>query len=280
MSVRDLLDKMEAAEEAFLKAEFLAPVTAGGSVRVRIAGLVCTLSVEGLESPGWAILRPLALDQARVVGSPSPAQIREYLTLFPAVRMILVRHTEGCWWAMPAKAGDSRFRVEGPVPVYLAAGAEAFQHAITRFDGQNFWFQEVERRRNPAVAAYLRQAQAARTPPAELHKPTLTAEERAAYAWLCSPADVVPRSSTEERLRKALAHAGAELNSFSEREESYTVTYTVDGRSHQSVVRRGDLTVLAAGICLAGGDRHFDLASLVGVLREGARGRRLVPAGQ
>jgi len=270
---------MEAAEEAFLKAEFLAPVLAGGSVRVRIAGLICTLRVVGDPEPGepgWAILKPLALDRAQVVARPSPIQIRDYLGLFPAVRLILARHAEGCWLAMPARAGDSRFRIDGPVPLYLVAGAEAFQQVIARFDGQTFWFQEVDRRRNPAVAAYLREALAAETPPAGLRRPTLTAEERDAYGWVYGAIEAAQRDRLEARLREALAHAGAQMASYVEREDSYTVTYTVDGRLHRSTVRRDDLTVLAAGICLAGQDRRFDLASLVGVLREGAQGRRLV----
>ncbi len=276
MSVNHLLDKMQAAEESFLKAEFLAPVPAGGRVRVRIAGLICTLAVVGDAEPGWAILKPLALDRAQAVARPSPRQIRQYLGLFPAVRLILARHEQGGWRAMPAHAADARFRIDGPVPLYLASGAEAFQQVIARFDGHTFWFQEVDRRRNPAVAAYLREALAAGTPPAELHRPTLTAQERQAYAWVHAPIEQAQRDRQAGRLREALAHAGAEMASYVERDDSYTVVYTVDGRPHRSTVRRDDLTVLAAGICLSGEDRRFDLASLVGVLREGARGWRLV----
>jgi hypothetical protein len=68
-----------------------------------------------------------------------------------------------------------------------------------------------------------------------------------------------------------LAHAGADLRDFADRGDVYRVTYTVDGRRHTSVVNKNDLTVQSAGVCLSGGDRAFDLHSLVGVLREGER---------
>ncbi len=57
MSIHDLLDKMESAEDDFLQTEFLAPVLPGGRVRVRIAGVVCTLRVVDRRQPGWAILK-------------------------------------------------------------------------------------------------------------------------------------------------------------------------------------------------------------------------------
>jgi hypothetical protein len=77
------------------------------------------------------------------------------------------------------------------------------------------------------------------------------------------------RASGERRLREALEHAGATLRDFAERGDVYSVSYTVDGQRHTSIVGKADLGVQTAGICLSGEDRKFDLHSLVGVLREG-----------
>jgi hypothetical protein len=276
MDIHDLLDKMASAEDAFLDAEFLAPVLPDGQVRVRIAGLVCTLRVVGRYDPGWAILKPLALDRARVVDKAGLGQIRDYLALFPEVRLLLVARAGSDWLALPAHRGDTRFQAAGPVPVHLATAVEPFQRIVARYDGTHFWFQGVDRRRSPAIAAYLREALQAETPPESLHKPTLTAEERDAYRLLYEAVEAARRDQVEVRLAEALAHAGAEFSSYIEREDVYTVTYTVDGQPHRSTVRKDDLSVTVAGICLAGQDRRFDLQSLVGVIREGARGRRLV----
>lgn len=277
MSIHDLLDRMESAERAFLETKFLAPVLPDGQVRVRIAGLICTLRVTGRPEPGWAILKPLSLDRACIVERPGLRQIRDYLALFPAVRLLLVARAaghpepvQGAWLAVPAHRGDVRFEINGVVRVHLVSGAEPFQRIIARFDGIHFWFQEVDRRRSPAIAAYLREAFAAEMGPQDLHKPTMTAEERDAYRLAYEAIEAARRDRVEAQLADALAHAGAELASYIEREDAYTVTFTVDGERHRSTVRKDDLTVLVAGVCLHGQDRRFDLQSLVGVLREGA----------
>jgi hypothetical protein len=280
MGIHSLLDKMESAEDAFLETEFLAPVLPGRQVRVRITGLICTLRVIGEAEAGWAILKPLSLDRARVVARPSLRQIRDFLALFPALRLVMLVRAGPDWLGLPAHRGDTRFQIAGPVRVHLAVGVEPFQHVVARFDGTHFWFQEVDRRRSPAIAAYLREALADETEPGALHKPTLTAEEREAYRWAHDALVEARRDQVELRLSDALAHAGAKLASYIERDDAYTVAFSVDGRPHRSTVRKDDLTVLVGGICLAGQDRRFDLQSLVGVIREGARGGILVPVGR
>jgi hypothetical protein len=275
MNVRDLLDKMESAEEAFLQTEFLSPVIPGGQVRVRIAGVVCTLSVEGATEAGWAILKPSSLNAARMVGQPTLRQVRDYLALFPQIKLILLARKRRDWMALQAHKGDRRFEIDGPVHVHLAEGVEPFQQIVARFDGAQFWFQEVDRRRSPAIAAYLREALAAETPPENVRKTTLTAEEREAYgiAYKATEAarKVARRERDESRISDAVAHAGAELVSFMEQRGAYAVTFTVGQRQHRTVVRSDDLTVLVAGICLSGQDQRFDLQSLVGVMREAQR---------
>lgn len=279
MNINDLLNKMEAAEDAFLQTEFLTPVLPYGQVRVRIAGVVCTLRVVGEREPGWAILKPRSLGEARVVGKPGLKQVREFLSLFPAVRLILVARGPEAWLALPAQQSDNRFRLSGPVSVEFVQGAAPFQQVLARFDGSHFWFEEIDRRRSPAIAAYLRDALQAETPPDNLHKATLTSEERAAYLLALRAVEAARRDRVEVRLAEALAHAGAEFASYIERDDTLTVTYTVDGRAHRSTVQKDDFSVMVAGICLSGQDRRFDLQSLVGVLREGKERNHLVYVG-
>lgn len=269
MPIDDILNKLEAAERGFLEREVLAPVLAGRPVSVRIAGVVCTLRVEGPRAEGWQILRPIALDRARIVRPARLAEVRAYLRLFPAVRLIAVARDRHTWHALTAAQGDTRVSISAPAPVLLAeAGLQPFETVIARFDGRLFYYEQRDSRRNPALAAYLREALAAATPPAELRKPGLSAEERAAYTWAWGLLEVARLDGVTARLGEALAHAGAELRSFLERDDVYAVTYSVGEERHTSIVRKNDLTVLTAGICLSGRDADFDLASLVGVLQE------------
>lgn len=288
MSIDDVINRLADAERRFAGQEFLAPLVGEGRVQVRIAGVVCRLRVTGLPQGfrGWAVLRAGSASRAEFVRAAGMAETAAYLRLFPAVALIIV--TPGrCAEALPARRGDARFHIAGPVPVWLGEdGLERFDSVLARFDGRLFWYERRDPSRDPAIAAYLREQLARREegglPPAAgtLHKCGLAREEREAYAYSRERLVQAQQSAVERRLAEALAHAGAELGSYAERADAYVVTYTVDGRQHVSTVRRDDLTVLTAGICLSGQDRRFDLASLVGVLREGAERGRLVWVGE
>ena len=57
----------------------------------------------------------------------------------------------------------------------------------TRFDGSQFWYAAPDSRWDPATASYLRQELGRLTPPEQLQRPGLTAEERSAYAFNYRP---------------------------------------------------------------------------------------------
>lgn len=270
--VADALNRLAAAEERFLASEFLAPVIRGGQVQVRIAGVICSLRIRPSDFEGWGVFRPTSHSEAALVRPAKLAERHRYLELFPLVRLILTDSLDGDWFAVPAHAADSRFKIEGMIPVRLIEDAQLFETIESQFDGVQFWYAGADTRHDPAIAAYLRQQLELLTPPERIHRSGLTAEERAAYALNYWPryeaTEGARRSREEHRLRGALEHAGAELKGYVERNDVYTVTYEVDGQRHVSAVAKKDLSVQVAGICLSGEDQNFDLQSLVGVIRE------------
>lgn len=285
----DAFARLSAAESRFPGTEFLAPALVGGEVRVRIAGVVCTLHVTPADFEGWGIFRAGSHAAAELVREAGLAERQRYLRLFPVVRLILCTRDAGTahrphWWGTAAHQGDSRFRISGMVPVRLAEDVQQFDVVRARFDGSSFWFDDLDPARSPATADFLRKSLKQTIEPNRLQRPGLTPEERAAYAVnYFAKAEVrkqLEADRTETRLREALEHAGAEFVDFLERRDSYRVTYAIGGRQHVSAVNKNDLTVQVAGICLAGQDRRFDLASLVGVIREGEAGGEIVPVGR
>jgi hypothetical protein len=281
----DLFDKLAKAESDFLRREFLAPVLHGsGGVQVQIAGVRMKLKIEPRNFSGFGIFQPQSHTLARHVRNATMGERQRYLQLFPSVVMIAccplpAVNDERDWLAIPANGSDTRFSIKGLAPLNLCESVDLFETVLCRFDGSQFWFDRVDDRADPGLALYLREAWFKSTPPSALERAGLSPQYRAAYAHAFEKKRAeeqariarereARRATSEGRLQDALEHAGAELNEFTERGDVYAVTYTVDGERHTSVVDRRSLAVITAGICLSGEDEKFDLASLVGVLRE------------
>lgn len=112
----------------------------------------------------------------------------------------------------------------------LADEVQLFDRVCTRYDGTLFWFDEVDMRHDPAAATFLRQALAKRTPPEQLKRKGLTAEERAAYEvnYREAVGSRQPRRGRRQadeelsgdevarRLQVNLSHAGARLVDYLE----------------------------------------------------------------
>jgi hypothetical protein len=278
--MNDLFNKLAAEENAFIGAEVFAPVLMGQPICVKIARIVLHLNVKTASSL-WGVFKVLNYKEAKFIRAPSLKEKQEYFKLFPALRLILCGRDDNNWYGIPAHAADTRFKIIGSIPVLLPEEVQMFDTVIVRFDGKIVWFEQIDPRHNLKAASYLRESLNTLVKPDKLSLSGLTQEEKNAYLMAYGPAveaDIASRMSKEEmRLRGALERAGAAYTSHVERDHTYTIEYTVDGQSHRSVIRKDDLQVESAGICLSGGDKNFDLQSLVGVLREGERHGRNNP---
>lgn len=271
-------DRLALAESSFLTSQFLSPVLPGRSVRVRIDGVILSLKVSSVK--GWCVLRPISTTRAVFVRHATMTEQQSYLNLFPSLRLILCRKNS-MWNGVPASHSDKRFSIAGLAPVEWVEEVQIFDTVTCRFDGYTLWYDSHDDGR---IALYLRQELQKLTEPCELEFSGLTPEFRDAYLMAYGPAisaDVeAKRDKNEERLKSALRRAGADYQSYIEREQTYTVSYMVGGESHRSTVRKDTLQVESAGICLNNTDSRFDLQSLVSVISEGQTRNKIVRVGE
>jgi hypothetical protein len=251
-------------EAALGRQEFLAPLTPGGRARLRLRGLICELAVAA-PRPGWWVCRASNARQAEIVAEALPWQRGDYLALWPALRLVLLeplRH--GDWLALPYNASDvvQRFGLAGPAVVRLVESGQPFERIIGRVDGQTIWYDASDRRGDPAQAEILRAALAAGCEVRAIAG--LGQGEQAAYLLLSGRQ---AEQSTDRQLRAALAIGGARLLGYELAGMALRVTWERDGQRSVTLLTP-DLAVVSAGICLSGEDARFDLASIVGVVRD------------
>ena len=284
-NINNLLSKFAAQEENFLGREFIAAKLRGADVNVRIGGAICRMRVHPRRYEGIGIFKPKSHSVAELVRDATLTERSRYFNLLPQLKLVVqCRHGEQ-WVGRMANRSDARFSIEGAVPIHLAFDVETFDVIFARFDCRQFWFDELDMSQSPVTAVALRNALDSQVHERDLEIAGVTPELRDAYAANYreryeSAVDEGPQSEAIEvqpmsgdavrnRLQDNLLHAGAELVSYSEHSDGFRVTYRVDGKQHVSSLDKADLTIQSAGFCLDEMDHNFDLASLIGVVREG-----------
>ncbi|MGK7922396.1 MAG: hypothetical protein AB4080_20565 [Trichodesmium sp.] len=274
--IRKLINKLATEESQLTNIQFLAPCVRNGRVKTRVSGMSYTFKTEPENFEGWGIFQPINNKIAKFLEEPDLPNLEEYLQLLKPMRFLLACQLKGqTWLAYPTNESDSkqRFGFVKPVPVHLVTNGAMFEQIIARFDGAYWWFEDIDRRADPFAAEELREALKKITPPQEVRFKGMTPEMNTVYDLVAREKKEflkkMQHQKDEKKLREALTMGGGELQNFRDRSSYWQVEWvTRDGERHISAIDKNDLTVVSAGICLSGGDRHFDLQSLVGVVEQ------------
>ncbi len=281
MRSKDLIAKFAREESTFEGRQFLAPALCGGPIKLRLNGVACELKFAPDDFEGFGIFETISFTEAILVREASIRERQDYLNLFPKAFLIATKQSKKQWYGTALRRGDRRINISGLVPIGLPENVNLFTPIECRFDGAMFLFDRLHSRVDPRHADRLRKALTENIEPGKLSISGLSAEMKAAYE-LNFVEQTKPMTGPQRRLREmaetkdsrnrvvsSLSHAGAELINLREQHGLYQVTYRIAGRRFVSAVDKKDLNMISAGVCLAGQDQKFDLASVVGVLREG-----------
>jgi hypothetical protein len=252
VNARDLVARLNQQAADLRDKEIVAPVLAGGKIRVRLSGIIYEFKLNN-RFVGWGKFRPVSESAVEPLGEAMPYERISYLELFPTLRVILIEPIinkdfpamNQVWLALPYNYSDAKqrfgFREGELLPVFLADplnGAQSFERIIARVDGNTLWFDAPDTLADSMHAEWLREASTLPEPPEKL-LPGLSGSEKMSLlfwqirhltdlkeleqpqfqnyreqeAWLRQQSKI---SRLERNLRHALAKADATLYSFSQ----------------------------------------------------------------
>ena len=221
--------------------------------------------------PGWYRIKAKNVKSAKIVGPAEINEIEEYLKHFDRIHVVLVMRKGNLYLAQLQKSNKLKLPTEVLVEVLLPGDqALEFDRVTARFDGGNFWFEDIDPSNDATKGEYLREALKKRTTPEKISYSGLTFEEKAAYAIRHQLDGHLKKEMAKDDLKSHVEHAGGKYIRHDEKSDFFSITYAVDGQEYTSVISKDPThRVITAGICLTGEDRNFDMKSLITVVREG-----------
>lgn len=272
--INKLLSKMAAQEKRILDNDIFAPYIKGGSkILLRVNGVIYKLKTPRFKHDGFGIFNAINGNDAKLIRDAELYESEGYLHLLPKVDFILV-YKMSRWLAYPANINSfkHRFNCEPSlITILMADNIEVMDTIEARFDGVNFWFDrvkfgtDIERKENLRNRLENQQYMVTKN-----LQSGLTPEEIKAFKYASEFHKEANKSNLEKRLEKEFGCTGAAMDKFIERGKNVEVQWKDGGNKYTSVLNKDDLSVVTAGICLSGGDKLFDLQSLVTVCREGS----------
>lgn len=267
----NLLNKIADREKQLQSTQFIAPCVKGGKVRTKVDKIIYTFTPKGRKFEGWGIFQPKSDRLVKMIREADLFQISTYLEQFKSFRLRLAYNLQGkTWLAYPVSEADFKQRIGKikPIPVHLVTEGTTFEQILVRWDGNSWWFEELDRRADLEVVEELQNALQQNREFKELSFKGMTPEMRTGYQLVTQKIKEFSQEYREEKLLKsALKMGGGKLNKYHDCGDYWTVEWqTSDGEYHSSAISKQDLTVISSGICLSDRDRDFDLQSLVGVI--------------
>ena len=264
----NLFDKLVASEKDILSQIILSPVVPKSKVTTRINGVVISFGVTPKNYTGFGLFRPIDYKTCQFVEDANFTERRRYLELFPRVKLIITHHNKEITLASLAHS-DGRFSFD-QTALYLAENISLLDIIYARYNG-SYLIYDSHSRGDTRRSDFLKEGLTVGKPPGIMD---LAKEDATAYKFAYEAIAKQKELTEAEKIKLALERVGGKFNKYTDRGDSYTVNWSVDGEGITSVINK-DLSIQNAGICLNGGDRAFDLTSLVSVVREGIQ-RRLI----
>ena len=254
-----LLNKFKKLESKTFGGEvdFFAPAV-NNNITIRLEGVIMNMVYSPSRYMGWGIFKVKSPKEAILVRDASMEEKQRYLNLYPRFTAVVYKQDK-----MP-HAVVSSLNINGNIRILLPENISIFDTVIVRWDGKNFWYDKHDDNANIINAERLKPLINEKVKPELVKIPGLTPSEMKAYGLAYENV----RDKTKDIINKALTKGGGKLTNYIDRGDSYSVTYSVNGQSVTTTVDN-KLRVQSAGICLSGGDKYFDLESLVYVIKEG-----------
>ena len=281
MEAKELLKQIVEKERNFRTREFLAPYTEGlRTAIVKFDGVNYQFRITGFHGSGIGVFQPIVHSCAKYKKDAEWEVARAYLDLLPHLHLILAYESDKGWVSYPlnVESTQKRFAFKGEVLVKGVTDVERFDVVTARFDGVNFWFDDVFDGADMIKSEAMREAFNPNRPVSQMRKKFdeikgHTPEDCHTFEVAIASWHRFRRVTTEERIKKMLASGGGKLVKYVVRGANIEFNWKSESNeSYSSVVKKDSLDVVVAGICLDGEDEKFHGKDLPFLIARGEAG--------